>query len=826
MSKSLKQAKEDLRAEQEKLKKKLEENARLLKKLEKEERVKKGNRVTKDDSPAVRTQKQDFETFAFGQTNDLYTYEELDKMKLSSKEKQIYNDWVNKLVKSNTLLKDGNLINKQMVKRNNQYTLINIEKFTDRQNKLLQKAEKEALKRITKLNLKKHKKTIEQGNIGQINENVYEAEPNKHFNTMELKLRDSKYDLVLTPLTMCDAIYNEIKSNQPNEKIYVSINAILTTYAYDIDSHEQKGRYREQTLQTKGMDNANFGKVFYRGMHQLRQNIYNWLLRLFLDLNVEIQKWTMRSDGYVIIDSISRPRILLKTVKGGAGGKIIMFDGYEDILYNPDVQTNCFVDCMNKSEHPLKKEFVVADIYKRLNKQRQTGIITSRDITNINDMFDLQGKKIKVWSLKNGQLIRPNKYPKYGKNEGYVNLFITLGHYFLINDLKKFKTLDFVNGFKVEEEEVIDEGLPKLALQKNMTVKEQKKDPERLFGNNIWTWDCETLARSIERSEENDKIKEKLQCYAIGFLKIKDICCKKLDVYCEVPKMEKVKLLEGENCLDEFVDFLKTLNESMKKQHDGEIEAYLEKNPDATEAQINYRKYITKNKYKQLFIAHNSGRFDTYLLLSSKIEGLEHSNIVVLNGGILTVSPFEYIEMRDSYRYLPFALRKLCKDFSLPNEYNKGYFPHKFMTSFDSYNYKGIVNEEYWDDEIKDVKEVYPKLVIDIKKDSRRYLSLDCMSLALIWLRFSESIFKLTERNTTDYLTLPSLVFNYAIQEIRKTNDLYIPVGEEARKMDVFFRKAIRGGRCFPQKRFSESYQYSVMEGFNDKTFEEKDKNI
>lgn len=143
-------------------------------------------------------------------------------------------------------------------------------------------------------------------------------------------------------------------------------------------------------------------------------------------------------------------------------------------------------------------------------------------------------------------------------------------------------------------------------------------------------------------------------------------------------------------------------------------------------------KYMVDNCKSYTIFAHNLGKFDGILMMSSIFKVLgPHSLIVGKDNRIISLS-FKGIKMLDSLKIFPMSLRILAKQFGV--ETQKGEFDHR------------IVNKD---------------TVFDVKPEVLKYLEGDISSLYECMVKASETIFNKYRINITDVYSASSLAMKH-----------------------------------------------------------------
>ena len=173
------------------------------------------------------------------------------------------------------------------------------------------------------------------------------------------------------------------------------------------------------------------------------------------------------------------------------------------------------------------------------------------------------------------------------------------------------------------------------------------------------------------------------------------------------------------------------------------------------------------------------------------------------------------IEMRDSYKLIPFALNKFCSEFQLPSELNKkeaiayDYYSSNTLdynkTNIEAYK-KYIPNTEH---EIfyENIKQFLTgQTTFDALGYYKYYLKYDCLVLKHGLLKFNEMILKITDNkmNIFESLTISSLTDKYMYLE-----GAYDDIYEINRNLRDYIGRAVYGGRVCVNKL----YEKKIVEG-------------
>ena len=227
-----------------------------------------------------------------------------------------------------------------------------------------------------------------------------------------------------------------------------------------------------------------------------------------------------------------------------------------------------------------------------------------------------------------------------------------------------------------------------------------------------------------------------------------------------------------------------------------------------------FLKNITKNGTKDALCYFHNLKYDYHLLeqyINIKDKCEKDNQIYSVN----IKYKGKLVELRDSFKLIPFALSKFQKEFGLPEEFGK----------------KEAISYEYYTKENNDVRiktDDYRKLlsfddqkIFDIQMKNepsfkcgtfnpmdyyKEYLRLDCLVLKKGVEKFNTLIQEITEdkMNVFDCLTISSLTDKYMIKE-----GAYDGIYEVKGNLRAYIAKAVYGGRVAVNKK----YQKKVIEG-------------
>jgi hypothetical protein len=255
-------------------------------------------------------------------------------------------------------------------------------------------------------------------------------------------------------------------------------------------------------------------------------------------------------------------------------------------------------------------------------------------------------------------------------------------------------------------------------------------------------------------------------------------------------------VIEGiprESAPPEVVERWERLKEDITK-----LEGY--KDPEVYfKNQLEAERYRYVHKYQARFYGYNAARYDTIFLF--KMMGIFYRSVLPSHG-LVAVELFQgLIVFVDMMRMTgPCKLSQLCKDMKIPEAYSKTEFPHDFASA-DTLNYRGPVPEaKYWPSgEVP--AELQGEKDWDFQQWCMHYQKLDVIASLLCWDKFSKTLYDAIGFTTSDFLTAPSLAYQYVLEHTYP--DQIEIITDHA--IDDWLRKGIFGGRCFIQKAYFES---------------------
>lgn len=327
------------------------------------------------------------------------------------------------------------------------------------------------------------------------------------------------------------------------------------------------------------------------------------------------------------------------------------------------------------------------------------------------------------------------------------------------------------------------------------------------------------------------------------------------------------KVLWGLDCFNQFVAVLDGLVAEIKADvetamdkkdfamthhamaRDGGVDKR-EKAP-TTDQLANIRKRMLQER-SLTFIAHNSGRYDMFIMLN-EAEGFAKritSNIKA-NGAYVMVEIDDCIRFIDFVKFMPSPLAKICDTMAIPSEYSKGKMPYDFVRE-ETLDYEGEVPElMFWPDgdklENKYKEQLMPTEALhdfykdcgvstltladpkkrpwSVKKHVSAYGKLDVIALGIAVHRYCIGMYRttLSPRNRglypLDYVSLPQMAGKFGLRDINWDEDAKKPYAQDKQiyvvknyHVDKYIRNAIYGGRVYVKKPYFEASWFADYE--------------
>lgn len=245
-------------------------------------------------------------------------------------------------------------------------------------------------------------------------------------------------------------------------------------------------------------------------------------------------------------------------------------------------------------------------------------------------------------------------------------------------------------------------------------------------------------------------------------------------------------VLEGDDCLERFIDIV-----------------------------------TTENKGRNICVAHNASGYDSRLIFDCLVQKFNATPKFIKNGTKFMEIKHENTFFRDSMLFLPGSLANLAKDYQLPMR--KGYFPHLFNT-IENYDYEGeLPPQKYYDltfmaktsKAVDDFKIWHSQRKQEgpwnFRKEIIAYCRDDVKILAEIMTQFHEICVAMNGESPWHYVTGPKYVHQTILKSITASLNLPDDKIERGRIVDHlarnekwaallpveynFAREAMRGGK-------------------------------
>lgn len=418
---------------------------------------------------------------------------------------------------------------------------------------------------------------------------------------------------------------------------------------------------------------------------------------------------------------------------------------------------------------------------------------------------------------KNGKI----KKQKFNGGEDIINIAIHENHYFIYEDT--IYSIFFINNY--EKCEYMDNKYNIIKLDKgkypiygtNRRIKTLQM-VDKLLKKNLF----EKLDMSMfEESSSHQQIREHI---FLGNIENEQAPCD-IDQTNEEKKEEKPKeiyyadcesfvngeahelyLLGCANNKNDFVNIYNVCDEVNKNKKIGEVQFLI----------YRWLKSITRNGKQNAIVYFHNLKYDYHLLepyINIKNKCQKDGSLYNV---IITYNKCE-VELRDSYKILPFALSKFTKEFDLNKQYSKKeainytYYTRENNNIFININeyLKGLPKKEK-DIFKSNVKEecTYNKYTKSFNPTSYYidYLKLDCLVLKKGIQKFNTLIQEITKNKMSIYdcLTISSLTDKYMFKE-----GVYKGVYEVKGNLRAYISKAVYGGRVCVNKK----YKKKIIEG-------------
>jgi len=402
------------------------------------------------------------------------------------------------------------------------------------------------------------------------------------------------------------------------------------------------------------------------------------------------------------------------------------------------------IDIAKIKSSTITEDKIDIAIYENHYFKFEKTIYTKYFINNYEEIKDVNN----CYNITNHQIINGKKYFKYSENKTKINSLLMVDVLFKQGHFKKLDLVKFEEASKNKElkDHIYLDNIEN--EQSPLTEKQEKNNDV-----SIYYADCESFVKGEHHS-----------LYLIGFVGDKNDNVEILNVCAEAYEKEDVS---REQLM--VNDFLNSITKS--------------------------------GKQKALCYFHNL-KYDYHLLepyinIKNKCE----KDNQIYNVKIIFRKC--EIELRDSYKIIPFALSKFQKEFNLPKQFGK-----KEAIAYNYYtkenNNKVISTKLYTDllsNEEQEIfkKEIHTEYTYDVYYKTfnptsyyMEYLKLDCLVLKKGIKKFNELILEITENKMTVYesLTISSLTDKYMVKE-----GAYEGVYKTTGNLRAYIAKAVYGGR-------------------------------
>ena len=526
-----------------------------------------------------------------------------------------------------------------------------------------------------------------------------------------------------------------------------------------------------------------------------KEFIYNILTKLYQDFATN----EVGSDNFETIDlrevkslSIENYTNKRQIQKNGAYFK---YQNNTDIdltrynIYNcSDEQSkeNCFIDVLKLYNIELKlinevKKFIVGGTYIKKS--------------SLKDISKIIEKSINLYTFN--EITQRQDITKIGKYDNSIDVALLKSHFFMC-EITKYSRFSIENYDELKNIENFHNMYKKDRYSNTQSKINSFRLVQILLTNGNFIEKDETDA--IEYKEQNiddinlSFIDDEQQLCKINEKKTKSFktwyCDTEAYVNTGTHKLMMMGLLSKEN------DDVKILHIKDDKY-----------NEDETKLTFDFLNIITNyGKNDALLYFHNL-KYDYHLLEKS----LNVWSKCAKDNQIYSIKAFykkRTIEIRDSFKMLPFGLAKFCKELQLPNELHK-----KEAIAYEYYDYD---NNDYKNTKIDDYKKFLPYELHDtfyenVKKHTtsdttfnsmeyyKEYLKYDCFVLKAGLLKFDTLVNQITKDKISleDCLTISSLTDKYNYFE-----GSYDGVYEMCRNLRDYVSRAIYGGRVCVNDKF------------------------
>lgn len=198
-----------------------------------------------------------------------------------------------------------------------------------------------------------------------------------------------------------------------------------------------------------------------------------------------------------------------------------------------------------------------------------------------------------------------------------------------------------------------------------------------------------------------------------------------------------------------------------------------------------------------------------YIYAKNKFDVIEVNDRIIGFSVFCGVSQ-QMVTFRDSYALISSPLRDFGKMFGLTVE--KEIFPYDFYTTSNFSKYRNLtqvpkddylrhyVDPDELERHLQTLQMVTPEGHVNAHGYSQHYCILDCDVLRQGVLKFREQLKEVTGLDCCNYLTLPSIAYNYLI-----SRNVFDGCYDISAQPQHFIRKCVLGGRCM--LRFNEKQE-------------------
>jgi hypothetical protein len=183
---------------------------------------------------------------------------------------------------------------------------------------------------------------------------------------------------------------------------------------------------------------------------------------------------------------------------------------------------------------------------------------------------------------------------------------------------------------------------------------------------------------------------------------------------------------------------------------------------------------------------------DDNTLVSLKIsKNVKYKKEVNKDNNIKEKVELRSITLLDSNLFLNYPLRKLAKEFSC--EFEKGYFPYKFINKNTLFYIGKVPNLNYFTDlSSEEYNELFKDdFIYDVRNETLKYLNNDLLSLLEIMIKFANIIYDEFGINITESKTISGLSMNIYLSNFY---DKIFKIKEIKGEIENEIRKAYFGG--------------------------------